>query len=879
MKKILCRVLAGFLSVFMMFGIFSATDIMVIAEEIQKELSQIKMPKTEDELIELLDMKHPDDIGDQDRQASTDDRSVGTRNVSDGDIFYLRNKTSGKYLDVAGFKDTNNADVSQWDFTGTKNQQWKLIDAGDGYYNLAPMHSNNNMVLDIRGNSTANYAQIQIYQKGDYSSEKFKFKLLSDGSYQILSALTNDRMCLTNWGGGHENGAFIVMDTVSSEHNGMHPDQGWYLEPASSGGKSAVPTVGKTYNIRSRMSGQYLEVLDNATSGGRVGQNFFSGEPNQQFTLEQNGTGYVRLIPGNAKNKALELSFENKPEDGGFCPIWLNDPSDTDRQRYKMIDNGNGTYRMAPKIEETSPVTVRDTPYTTKSKVYHVNYSNAANQQWIFEEVVTNFTIMGAKAAVFQDQNVVPVENESQLSAQFDQTSLVFNSGTHRAGGFLTFHDGSETIQLVLMVDLGQSHMDITGKKSIIGSRVFGISDGYQLSCFRIEKECSPTTLLVPNRKLAGQNLVSIGILQESTNKMFYVQTTIDPSVFDYLYNNSWPNTGTAGYDKNSTLTKDSLQDDEALPVIKEQGYLSLMSYAGSVEDVNSAKAGDSASKSYGADEAAPLSESTTDQYPEMGEFLDYISEHGEVDLNSRELVNRVPDEFFKGMQPNTRYSEFGGWTFNVPYYFHAKCMPLAGVPNSKIIYFAYVDLTAQSDPNISGRYLMDAEMRHNIYVTYDSVTNKLFSNINKPYKSNNVVISNMKLSFLNQDNPNGFFYQTYYEQSKPGSADAKTKLLYLLLGKLPYASLFGDVFKILYPGTGDENIQERQTKTFPRNEEGELIKYGGRIRQMTTEFNGMRKKGDFKLFRIDTENMPTVLAIFEFTVHVNEFEVLPYSG
>ena len=47
----------------------------------------------------------------------------------------------------------------------------------------------------------------------------------------------------------------------------------------------------------------------------------------------------------------------------------------------------------------------------------------------------------------------------------------------------------------------------------------------------------------------------------------------------------------------------------------------------------------------------------------------------------------------------------------------------------------------------------------------------------------------------------------------------------------------------------------------------------------MTTEFNGMRKKGDYKLFQIDTKNMPTVLAIFEFTVHVNEFEMLPYSG
>lgn len=170
----------------------------------------------------------------------------------------------------------------------------------------------------------------------------------------------------------------------------------------------------------------------------------------------------------------------------------------------------------------------------------------------------------------------------------------------------------------------------------------------------------------------------------------------------------------------------------------------------------------------------------------------------------------------------------------------------------------------------------MDAEMRDNIYVTYDSVTNKLFSNINKPYKSNNVVISNMKLSFLNQDNPNGFFYKTYYEQSKPASVDPQTKLLYMLLGKLPYASLFGEVFSILYPG---DELQDRQTKTFPCTVQGEMEKYKGRIWQMTTEFNGMRKKGDYKLFQIDTKNMPTVLAIFEFTVHVNEFDVLPYSG
>ena len=92
------------------------------------------------------------------------------------------NKTSGKYLDVIGHQDINNANVWQHTFTGTANQRWKLIDAGSGYFKLAPAHSANNMVLDIRANSTENGAKIQIHTNGDYPSEMFKFRPLSDGS-------------------------------------------------------------------------------------------------------------------------------------------------------------------------------------------------------------------------------------------------------------------------------------------------------------------------------------------------------------------------------------------------------------------------------------------------------------------------------------------------------------------------------------------------------------------------------------------------------------------------------------------------------------------------------------------------------------------------
>ena len=62
-----------------------------------------------------------------------------------------------------------------------------------------------------------------------------------------------------------------------------NPAQMWYFEPADTGKISDVPTDGKTYHIRVRHSGQYLDVDHKQTTAGtRVMQHYFNGGMNQQ---------------------------------------------------------------------------------------------------------------------------------------------------------------------------------------------------------------------------------------------------------------------------------------------------------------------------------------------------------------------------------------------------------------------------------------------------------------------------------------------------------------------------------------------------------------------------------------------------------------------
>ncbi len=108
--------------------------------------------------------------------------------IASNNTYYIRNYFTGKYMTVDG--SSVNSNVCQRTFTGNSNQQFKLsfVSAvGAYYYNIIPMN-NTSLVLDLENNSTANGANIKVFNPNPSyaSAQQFKFVQNDDGTYRII---------------------------------------------------------------------------------------------------------------------------------------------------------------------------------------------------------------------------------------------------------------------------------------------------------------------------------------------------------------------------------------------------------------------------------------------------------------------------------------------------------------------------------------------------------------------------------------------------------------------------------------------------------------------------------------------------------------------
>jgi len=61
--------------------------------------------------------------------------------ITSGGVYTVKAVHSGKCLDVTGNVTTSGALLEQWDCSGAKNQQFKFISVGNGYYEVRPQNS------------------------------------------------------------------------------------------------------------------------------------------------------------------------------------------------------------------------------------------------------------------------------------------------------------------------------------------------------------------------------------------------------------------------------------------------------------------------------------------------------------------------------------------------------------------------------------------------------------------------------------------------------------------------------------------------------------------------------------------------------------------
>ena len=216
--------------------------------------------------------------------------------------YVIRNKNSGKVLDVRYAAAANGAVVWQYAANGSQAQRWLIRNAGNGYFIQSALGNwvldiaganrangtrislyrpngtkaqlfvpsstdfaakngllvksavNNKVGMDIRWGSLSNSAPLQIYQNNGSQAQRFSFKQVGNGLYTVLN--DNSHKAIDVPGAATDNGVKLQQYTA----NGTDA-QTWALWKYADG----------TYALISMCSGKAIDIPSaNAHNGQRV---------------------------------------------------------------------------------------------------------------------------------------------------------------------------------------------------------------------------------------------------------------------------------------------------------------------------------------------------------------------------------------------------------------------------------------------------------------------------------------------------------------------------------------------------------------------------------------------------------------------------------
>ncbi|KUO06976.1 lectin [Streptomyces sp. DSM 15324] len=141
--------------------------------------------------------------------------------------YVLVNRNSGKVLDDSAFAKNDGAAVAQWTRTGRANQQWRFVDAGDGYYRL--QNRNSGKVLDDFGWSKTAGSDIVQWKDLNAANQQFKLAKSPNGNVRLINRFSGMAVGVRN--AAKTNGGGVVQDR---DRGAAH--QQWKLVPAGSVG-------------------------------------------------------------------------------------------------------------------------------------------------------------------------------------------------------------------------------------------------------------------------------------------------------------------------------------------------------------------------------------------------------------------------------------------------------------------------------------------------------------------------------------------------------------------------------------------------------------------------------------------------------------------
>ncbi|MEL7223071.1 MAG: polysaccharide lyase family 7 protein [Bacteroidota bacterium] len=148
-----------------------------------------------------------------------------------GKIYYIKNRKSGRYLEVQGASNSNGANLRQGGTSVSASQthrQWQIISTGGGYVRLKGVDSSKS--IEVKNGSNANGANVEQRSYSGVTHQQWEIKSTGDGYYRMKSRDSGKSIGIA--GGSTAFGA----NAESRSWNGGTKFQWLFTEVGSSGG-------------------------------------------------------------------------------------------------------------------------------------------------------------------------------------------------------------------------------------------------------------------------------------------------------------------------------------------------------------------------------------------------------------------------------------------------------------------------------------------------------------------------------------------------------------------------------------------------------------------------------------------------------------------
>lgn len=263
--------------------------------------------------------------------------SKNVSEVEDGTYEIVSAINNNIAFDITDGSNEDGAQIQLWQNVHAKQQQFTIKSTLDGYFTIQSKQTGKYLTI---GQENPSWGEKVIQKKlQNTDSQKWKFKVQNDGTYNIISKIGNLNIDIPDW--NCSNGVKLQL----WGNNETATAQKFILIKQEIGTKNLEEG---TYNISSAINSKIsFDITDGSNNDGALIQLWENvGAMQQKFVLEYVDEGYYRI-----KSKLTDkyLTVENK-NPGWGAKIVQKSKQDDETQQWLFKKQGKGIYNIISKV-------------------------------------------------------------------------------------------------------------------------------------------------------------------------------------------------------------------------------------------------------------------------------------------------------------------------------------------------------------------------------------------------------------------------------------------------------------------------------------------------------------------------------------------------